>query len=154
MKTHKVACMAMLLAAAVLGQESRESRPVPKDAKAEIKERMKQRYADLNRLRDGEKVGETWAGLVEVVKDSYAKEKVDPAGKDSATIAELLTAENRDRKALFEVIAQEAKDRKLTPAEVGKQNGIRRLDKAREHHWLKLEDGRWVQKRDIQPVKK
>jgi uncharacterized protein YdbL (DUF1318 family) len=135
---------------AAVGQETRQSRPT-NDPKAEIKERMQKRHADLVKLRDGEKVGETSAGLVEVVKDSYAQERVDPADQQSPKVGEVVAAENRDRSALFELLA---KDLKITATEVGKQNGIRNMEKASATHWLKLEGGRWVQKKDVQPVRK
>jgi len=157
MRIFTIVSTAFLLAAAIPCQDNdkkqqgnQQSKPT-NDPRAELKERMKLRHADLDRLRDGEKVGETWAGLVEVVKDSYAQEKVDPADKKSLTIAELLAAENKDRKALFELLATE---QKLTSEAVGKQNGIRTLEKAADNHWLKLEDGRWVHKKSIKPVKK
>ena len=90
-------------------------------------------------------------GLVEVVKPATAQEKVDPANAKSATIGELLDTENKDRKALYELLAKELK---VTADEIGKQNGIRTLDKAADKHWVKLDDGRWVQKKAIRADKK
>ena len=148
---------AVLLAPAGAGQETRKSQertPASRPAnppRSELKERMKQRDADIDRLRNAEKIGETSTGLVEVVKPAYAQEKVAPADPKSATIAELVDAENKDRRELFELLA---KQEKLTAAEIGKQNGIRHLERASDDHWLKLEDGRWVQKKTIRPVKK
>ena len=140
-------CASVLLGLAA-GQA--QSKPTP-DPRLELKERMKQRHPQLEKVRDGGKVGETAAGLVEAVKPASAAEKTDAADPKSMTIGELVEAENKDRKALFELLAQ---DLKLTPAEVGKQNGIRSLEKATDEHWLKLEDGRWVQKKSLRPVKK
>ena len=148
------ACAALVLAFPLAAQESRKQ-DTPKqqqpDPKAEIKVRMKSRLADLDRLRDAEKIGETHMGLVEVVKPATAQEKVDPANAKSATIGELLDTENKDRKALYELLAKELK---VTADEIGKQNGIRTLDKAADKHWVKLDDGRWVQKKAIRADKK
>jgi hypothetical protein len=58
----------------------------------------------------------------------------------------LVAAENKDRKQLYEILAKELK---VTAEEVGKQNGLRILDKADDDHWLKLADGRWVQRKSI-----
>lgn len=150
MRIPMVALAAALSTAAVVCQDTRQSRPT-NDVKAEIKERMKQRHQDLAKLRDGEKVGETWEGLVEAVKPAYAQEKVDAADQQSPTIGDLVAAENQDRKALFELLA---KDLKTTAAEIGKQNGIRSIEKAKDAHWLRLEGGKWAQKKDVQPVRK
>jgi uncharacterized protein YdbL (DUF1318 family) len=149
MITLALASMALLLAAPAPAQEG-EKKP-PQDPRIELKERMKQRYPELERLRDAEKAGETYFGLIEVVNASQAKEKVDPADPKSTTIAALLEAENKDRMALFELLAA---DLKLTAGEIGKQNGVRRLEKAKDNHWFKLDDGRWVQKKAIRPEKK
>lgn len=149
-----LASLALLLTVAGPAQEMKAQdtpQTKPTDPRAELKGRMKQRIVALDRLRAGGKVGETYAGLVDVVKSSYAKERVDPADSKSGTIDDFLEAENKDRKALFELIAKETK---VTAAEVGKQNGIRSLEKANDDHWLKLDDGRWVQKKSVKPARK
>jgi len=116
------------------------------DPLAELKKQMKARYPDLERLRDAAKVGETWNGEVALVKAAYGSEKVDPKAEKSPTISELLSAENGDRKQLYGLLA---KDLKTTAAEVAKQNGLRNVNNADPDHWLQLEDGRWVQRKDI-----
>ena len=149
-----LAAATLILVIPLAAQESRkqdEPKKQAPDPRVEIKERMKLRFAELDKLRDAEKIGETHGGLVEAVKPAYAQEKVDPANKKSATISELIEAENKDRKALFDLLA---KDLKLTPDAVARQNGVRTLEKSADKHWVKLEDGRWVQKKSIRAEKK
>ena len=141
------ASLALLFAVSSLAQEGGTP---PQDPRLELKERLKERNGAIERLRDAEKVGETDAGLTDVVKPAYGQDKADPADPKSPTIAALLEAENKDRKALYELLA---KDLKVTPEEVGKQKGIRSLEKAKYTHWVKL-DGRWVQKKDVHAKKK
>jgi uncharacterized protein YdbL (DUF1318 family) len=147
------ASVALLCAAPVFAQEKKapEAPQQKPDPRAELKERMKQRAAVLERLRTEQKVGETFAGLVEVVKSSYGSEKADSKDPKSGTVSTVVDAENSDRRALFELIAKETN---VSAAEVGKQNGIRSLERASDQQWLKLEDGRWVQKKDVKPAKK
>jgi uncharacterized protein YdbL (DUF1318 family) len=120
------------------------------DPLAELKKKMKARYADLERLRDDGKVGETWNGEVAVVKAVHASEKVDPKSPTSPTIGAFVDTENSDRKQLYALLAKELK---ITAAEVAKQNGLRTIDKADSDHWLKLEDGRWIQRKDVKAKK-
>jgi uncharacterized protein YdbL (DUF1318 family) len=127
-----------------------QTRPAP-DPRAELRERMKQRYPVLQKLRDAGKVGETFAGLAGVVAAASAQDKADAADPRSPTVAQVVEDENQDRRALFALIAREER---LGAAEVGKQNGIRNLDKGGPEHWFQLEDGRWVQKKAIKAVKK
>lgn len=116
------------------------------DPLAELKKRMKARYADLERLRDDGKVGETWNGEVAVVNAADESEKVDPKSPTSPTIGAFVGTENSDRKQLYALLAKELK---TTATEVAKQNGLRNIDKADPDHWLKLEDKRWIQRKDV-----
>jgi uncharacterized protein YdbL (DUF1318 family) len=117
---------------------------------AELKARMKARFADVSRLQTAEKVGETDAGLVEVVKPADAKQKLDPQDKASKTIGDLLTEENADRAKLYELLA---KSLKLTAAQIAKQNALRNLENAKPSHWYKLADRGWVQRKNIETEK-
>jgi uncharacterized protein YdbL (DUF1318 family) len=145
-----VAICVALCAAPAFAQEKQPPQQQP-DVRAQLKERMKQRAPLLDRLRVEQKVGETFEGLVEPVKASYGGEKADPRDPKSQTISEVVDAENRDRRALFEIIAKETN---VAPAEVGKQNGIRNLERASAQQWFKLQDGKWVQKKDVRPEKR
>ncbi len=141
--------VALPLAAQESGKQDEQKQQQP-DPRTELKKRMTQRHAGLEKLRDAEKIGETHAGLVEAIKPATGKEKIDPADPKSGTVGELLDAENKDRKALYALLA---KDLKVTPDEIGKQNGIRTLQKAADEHWLKLVDGTWAQKKAIRTEK-
>jgi len=136
-------------------RQERAQEPAPKpdpqqQELARLKERMRARYADLERMRDAGKVGETWDGKVAVVKATYESEKVDPKDAQSQTVGQLVAAENGDRDRLYAILAKELK---TTAAEVAEQNGLRNLAKAGPDHWLRLKDGRWVQRKDIKPSK-
>ena len=147
--------LAALLAAAPAQERERpqsppQSKPAP-DPRAELHARMKQRYPLLSKLRDAGKVGETFAGHVGLVTAAAGQEKADAADPRSPTVAQLAEEENQDRRSLFALIAREEK---LSADEVGKQNGIRNLEKGTPDHWFQLQDGRWVQKKAIKAVKK
>jgi len=120
----------------------------PQDSKQreELQQRMKGRYASLDRLRDSGKVGETFQGLAAAVKPEHEKEKVDPNDAKSQTIGDLVRAENDDRRALYRLLAAELK---TTAEEIGKQNGIRNLKKAKPTHWFQLKSSLWAQRKDI-----
>ena len=135
-------------------QGKQEPKPAPKqeskqERRAALQQSMKQRYPDLERMRDAGRIGETFDGFVAVVKAEHADVKVDPKAKNSPTVAQLAAAENDDRKALYALLADGVK-----PAEVARQNAIRILDRAEAEHWFRLEDGRWVQKKDVHVEKK
>ena len=112
---------------------------------------MKARYTALETLRDAGKVGESFAGLAEVVKASDAQDKVAPKDPKSLSLGDLVSAENKDRQRLYDLLA---KDLKLTAEEVGKQNGIRILQQADDDHWFKAADGRWVQCKNVSKEEK
>jgi len=126
-----------------------EPKPAPgaqqPDPRAELRDKMKARYASLSALRDAGKVGETPAGEVKLVKAEYGAEKVDPKDASKGTVADLVAAENKDRQALYALFAKELK---ITAAEVGKQNGARNFENAKPDHWIEV-DGKWAQRKDV-----
>jgi uncharacterized protein len=122
--------------------------PAPRDVRSELKERMKARYPLLEQLRDAGKVGETREGEAKLVKVSFGTDKADAKDPTKGTVAEVVDAENKDRRQLYEVLAKELK---LTPAEVGKQNGLRNLDKAKPEHWIEVK-GQWVQRKTVRTI--
>ena len=140
----------LLLSAMVFAAPAAAQEPTPpRDVRSELKESMKARYALLEKLRDSGKVGETGNGEVKLVKDTYGTEKADPADSKSSTIADVVAAENRDRKALYELLAKELK---LTAKEVAQQNGARNLDKAKPDQMVEVK-GQWVQRKTVTPTK-
>lgn len=144
------ACAACaLLAAQDPAPKPKPREPAPQtDPLDELKQRMKSRYADLARLRDAGKIGETVGGEVALVDASHGSEKVDPAARDGRTIAQLVSSENTDRTQLYALLAKQLK---TTAAEVAAQNGLRNFANAEPDHWLRLADGRWVQRKNVQP---
>jgi uncharacterized protein YdbL (DUF1318 family) len=133
---------AVLSSTALSGVGLASAAPTEEDLKAQFK----QRRAALAELRNAGKVGETSAGLVGVVERSYASQSVNVAGEGATTVGELVGAENRDRKQLYALIGERTGE----PArEVAKQAAIRNFKKAKPEHFLQLQDGRWVKKKDL-----
>ena len=105
------------------------------DELADLQSRFKARYPKLQELRNSGAVGETWDGWVQVVKGTGEKE-----------VAEIVVAENVDRKALYVLLAAR---QKTTPELVGERNGLRIFKSAAPDHYLKTKDGKWDQKKNI-----
>ena len=112
----------------------------------ELKQRLKDRYALLVKLKDAGKIGETWDGQVDAVKPAYKDEKADPAAKDSDTIKALLEKENKDRLRLYELLS---KGKPIKPADVGVENGKRNFKNADPEHFLKPQGKDWVRKKEM-----
>ncbi len=146
----RLSFIASALACLAFPVPCQDEKPAP-DPRVELRTRMKSREANLDRLRDAGTVAETHTGLVELVKAADGKTKLDPKDEKSVTLDEFMAAENKDRRALFALLS---KDLKVSPEEVGKQNGIRNLERAKPDHYYKLADGRVVQKKAIVPEKK
>lgn len=116
------------------------------ESRKQIEARLEQRYAQLLKAEDQGKVGETWQGFVEAV---------EKRANGDAQIKKLIDDENVDRKRLYESIAAEDKDReKVTASLVGERNALRKFQKARPDHFLKSKNGEWVQKKDLDRLKK
>lgn len=98
----------------------------------ELKAKFKQRYPQLQALRQQGKVGETAAGYVEAVKPEFV-----------AATSGLVDPENADRRELYGVLAKQTG---TTPDAVATRNAARNFDKARSGEWLKNADGSWRQK--------
>ena len=146
-----IATSALLLGVAMT-QEPPKPSPTPpakqQDPRAELKDRMAARYPLVSALRDAGKLGETPSGEVKLVKAEFGTEKADPKDATKGSVAEVVAAENKDRQSLYAMVAKEMK---LTPAEVGKQNGARNFEKASPDHWIEV-DGKWVQRKTVKPV--
>jgi uncharacterized protein YdbL (DUF1318 family) len=105
------------------------------DELADLKERFKERASTLLSLRNAGTVGETFDGMVALVKGQ--------AGDDAAAI---VSAENADRAKLYALIAS----KQGVKAEiVGERNAIRNFKNAEPDHYLKTRDGSWVQKKNV-----
>lgn len=102
---------------------------------AELKARFSERLDELRRLQDAGKLGETAEGYVKAVKGA--------GGQD---VAQLIAAENADRRKLYALIAERTGE---TPVEVAKQAAIRNFRKAKPDHWLQLGTGQWAQKKTL-----
>lgn len=139
--------LATALATALAMPLAAQEPPAEQDRRQELRERMKTRYPLLARLRDAGKIGETMQGEVALVKDTPGSEPVDPDDEGKGTLADLVAAENTDRRALYELLADELGE---TPAVVARQNALRNIRNARPAHWIQAK-GRWVQKKDVEP---
>jgi uncharacterized protein YdbL (DUF1318 family) len=108
------------------------ARAAANDRKAQLQERFKDRYADLQKLLSAGKVGETPAGTVEAVGgglDQAARKTVD--------------AENADRAELYQILAKEIG---TTAEKVAHINGARRIKELRSGQYYKDDEGRWQKK--------
>jgi len=112
------------------------------DELAELKERFKQRYPTLVKLKDAQKVGEVHDGFAAAVKNEY----LDDTAKEKTTVRELLAAENADRRRLYEIMAERTD---TTPAEVAKTNAARLFEQGRPDWYFKPEKSGWKLKKDI-----
>lgn len=102
------------------------------DSKAQLQERFKDRYPDLQKLRSAGKIGETSAGTVEAV-----------AGSLDAAARKVVDAENADRADLYQILAKELG---TTADKVGRINGARRIKELRPGEYYKDDDGKWRKK--------
>jgi len=108
-----------------------------------LTKRFEQRLERLNTLKDKGVIGETWEGSVEALDDHLLS-------KDERT---LLDDENKDRKALYALIGDRTDDpdtrhKKAPPRVVAERNAKRKFESAKADHYLKIAEGRWIQKRD------
>lgn len=101
----------------------------------ELQKRFQERYSKLLEQKSAGKVGETFNGLVEAVKDESMKDEA---------VSSLVTAENADRAELYKLLAAQ---QKITPEVVAERNAVRNFQRARPGDYLKGQDGRWTQKK-------
>jgi uncharacterized protein YdbL (DUF1318 family) len=130
--------LAVLVVAALAATTARA------DELGDLKERFATRYPALLKLREAGKVGETYLGHVEAVKEEFLKEEVQ-VGETKTTVKDLLAAESKDRKSLYEIVAKKTG---TTPEKVAARNALRNFEKAGPEEWLKTKDG-WVKKKDL-----
>lgn len=95
-----------------------------------IKERMISRLPAIKDLKDSGVVGENNLGFLEFIGDR--KEKAD-----------VVEAENMDRKTVYEAIA---KKQGTTVEVVGKHRAVQIAEKARPGEWLQDANGKWYKK--------
>ena len=97
----------------------------------DIKTRMKQRLPVIVELKTKGIVGENNAGYLEFI--GKKKEKAD-----------IVAAENEDRKTVYEAIAQQ---QKTTAELVGKRRALQIAQKANPGEWVQDAGGNWIQKK-------
>ncbi len=145
--------VAFTLAAPTLtvGQSSASQKAPTLD---ELKERFKDRFLVLMKLKDTGVVGETLNGMVEALRKQDLDETVPkvkkPDGSDQKerpTLKEFLKQENQDRKLLYKLFAKKLK---RSPDEIARQNALRNLKKAKPNHYFKLKNGKWVKKKALE----
>lgn len=149
MNRSTMGAAALLAALCIAPLAAQDPAPAPKqDPQAALKESMRARYPLLTALRDAGKIGETRDGEAKLVKASHGAEKADAKDPSKGTVADVVAAENKDRRALYELIA---KDTKVSAAEVGRQNGLRNFKNAKPDHWIEVK-GQWVQRKSVKAV--
>lgn len=116
--------------------------PARADRMQELKDRFQERYPTLVQLKNAGKVGETSKGLVDVVNASHSSEKVS----EKYTIGSFVVEENKDRHELYQIIAQQ---QRVTADVVAARAAKRNFERATPDEYLKLDDGKWVRKKDL-----
>jgi uncharacterized protein YdbL (DUF1318 family) len=122
--------LSLLLAAYVAPPQAAQA--AADDGKAQLQERFKDRYPELQKLRAAGKVGETSAGTVEPV-----------TGQLDAAAQKVVSAENADRSDLYQILAKELG---TTAEKVARINGARRIKELRPGEYYKDDDGKWRKK--------
>jgi uncharacterized protein YdbL (DUF1318 family) len=100
-------------------------------ADGDVKERLKQRSAAVEGVKQSGAVGETVDGFLASRLPS------------SPAAAELISAENDDRRLAY---AQIAKETGAEASFVGKRRAAKELERASSGTWWRQSDGRWTQK--------
>ncbi|MFP4058361.1 MAG: YdbL family protein [Candidatus Brocadiia bacterium] len=113
------------------------------DSAEVLQKRIAQRRPAIQKLKDQGKVGETYEGLVEAVKDEYLKETVK-LGDKKMTVGQLLGEENADRKAVYKLIAKKLG---VDPDVVARRKAERTFKTAEPGEYLKGKDGKWFRKK-------
>lgn len=98
---------------------------------AAIKQRMDERLPRIDALKERQVIGENNRGYVEV------------RGSASADDQQVVSAENRDRTAVYEVIAHQTGS---TAEAVGRARAKRIAESSTPGVWLQDETGRWYRK--------
>jgi uncharacterized protein YdbL (DUF1318 family) len=97
---------------------------------SDIKDRMKARLPAIIAMKVQGVIGESNSGYLQIL-----------AGK--AADAQVVEAENQDRRTVYELIA---KQQKTTMAVVGQQRARIIRDNARSGEWIQTDDGKWLKK--------
>lgn len=131
MKLHTIVYLVGMLLAVLLASMAAPAQAA--DRKAELRAKFEQRYPQIQQYKTAGKIGETTAGVLEVV---------DPKAVDAA-VTTLMAEENADRTELYQLIA---KDEGTTPALVAERNAVRNFTKAKPGEYLKEKNGTWRKK--------
>jgi len=107
------------------------------ESRTEITDRMAKRLAAINKAKADGKIGETFNGLVDAVKAQALGDK---------ELKRLINDENADRQAFYELGAKELG---TTSENFALSAGKRNFRVAKPEEWLKLKDGKWVQKKNL-----
>ena len=97
----------------------------------DIKERMRDRLADIVELKTSGVVGENNQGYLEYLPGKSGKK-------------EIVDSENADRRLVYQAIA---KQEGIAVEHVGKRRAIQIGEKAKSGEWLQNEKGQWDQKK-------
>lgn len=122
--TLTVIIMASVMSFAVYSQD-----------KDQITSSMRDRYPALQDAKNSGLAGEAWTGLAGLVEANAP-----------GHIQDLVSAENKDRVALFQIIAAETG---TSVEEVARQNRIRMYRLAEDHHFVQDQNRVWVRKSDL-----
>lgn len=122
----------------------------------ELKKNFKERLSALTKLKDQQKVGESYNGYVATIKEDFKDDtipvQIDKENRsdneERPSIKEFLKRENHDRKLLYEKLAEKLDTSK---EEVAKQNAIRNFKKAESSHYLRpKQSDKWIKKEKLE----
>jgi uncharacterized protein YdbL (DUF1318 family) len=101
------------------------------ESASDIRRRMSERLPTLDSLKAQEAIGENNRGYVEV------------RGSGAGDAAQVVSAENRDREAVYGLIAKETG---ATADSVGKARAKQIAASSRSGVWVQDESGKWIKK--------
>lgn len=103
-------------------------------------ERFERRLERIDALKDRGVAGETWKGYLEALDERLL------SNDDRA----LLDDENDDRRSLYALVSEDraAQGKKVPVHVIAERNGSKKFDAASAEQYIKIDEGRWIQKRD------
>jgi len=138
MNTRLLLCFALIFAGLIAGPAAGQD-----DELADLRERFKQRYPTLVKLKDAQKIGEIHTGYAGAVKSAY----LDDEATDEQTVREFLAAENRDRERLYQIMADKTD---TTPEEVAATRAAQLFEQGKADWYFKPVNKDWMLKKNIE----
>jgi uncharacterized protein len=136
---------ALCIAAAVLAGGGAPSPALGQPTKDQLKERFRSRETELGQLKRQARLGETIEGYMDAAEADAAADE---------HIAQLIKAENEDRRSLYQILADEINKEnpnakvRATAETVASRNVVRNIEKAGPDERLRVAKDHWIRVRD------